>query len=334
MSTSNAQGPVAYNWCSQRIGSKKGFTMASLNVKVLRGYLDQLKILMNDMGIDKLALNETKLDCSIDQNITEIAGYGQQRLDRSSFGGSVSIYVRDTIKFHARKDIPNDNLEILSIEVQSPKSRPILVVAWYRSPSDPVSTFDKAEKFLSSFVKESKEIILMGETNCDLSSGSHDGNCRCIQNLSQLFSFEQLIDKPSRITLTSSILIYNIETTSIDDILESGLRKISLSDHFMVFCKRKLNATVGGGHKLVKHKSPAMMSCYKKARNAVNNLNVSLKKQYFNNKIIEHKGNMKETWKINNELFNKRSKSTNITSLKDWDVEIGGKREISNVVNC
>ena len=75
------------------------------------------------------------------------------------------------------------------------------------------------------------------------------------------------------------------------------------------------------------------MSCYKKARNAVNNLNVSLKKQYFTNKIIEHKGSMKETWKITSELFNKRSKSTNITSLKDGDVEIGGKRETSNAMN-
>ena len=65
----------------------------------------------------------------------------------------------------------------------------------------------------------------------------------------------------------------------------------------------------------------------------MNNINVSLKRQYFTNKIIEHKGNMKETWKITNELFNKRSKSTNITSLKDGDVEIDGKREISNVMN-
>ena len=78
---------------------------------------------MNDMGIDILALNETKLDSSIDQNITEIAGYNQQRLDRSRFRGGVSIYVRDTIKFHARNDILNDNLEILCIEVHPPNSK-------------------------------------------------------------------------------------------------------------------------------------------------------------------------------------------------------------------
>ena len=141
--------------------------MASLNVTGLRGHLDQVKILMNDMGIDILVLNETKLDSSIDQNITEIAGYNQQRLDRSRFGGGVSKYVRDNIKFHARNDIPNDNLETHWIEVQPPKSRPILVVTWYRPPRDPVSIFAKAEKFLSFLDKDSKEIILMGVANCD-----------------------------------------------------------------------------------------------------------------------------------------------------------------------
>ena len=42
---------------------------------------------------------------------------------------------------------------------------------------------------------------------------------------------------------------------------------------------------------------------------------------------------MKETWKITNELLNKRSKSTKITFLKEGDVEIQGKREISNTMN-
>ena len=54
---------------------------------------------MNGLDIDTLALNETKLDCSMHQQITEISGYSQQRLDRSHFGGGVSIYVRNSIKY-------------------------------------------------------------------------------------------------------------------------------------------------------------------------------------------------------------------------------------------
>ena len=54
----------------------------------------------------------------------------------------------------------------------------------------------------------------------------------------------------------------------------------------------------------IKHKSEAMMRCYKKVRNMVNSLNVLLKRQYFTNRIFEHKGNFKETWKVTNELLN------------------------------
>ena len=42
---------------------------------------------------------------------------------------------------------------------------------------------------------------------------------------------------------------------------------------------------------------------------------------------------MKETWKITNELLNKRRKSTNITFLKDEGIQIQGKREIPNTMN-
>ena len=84
---------------------------------------------MNDMGIDISALNETKLDSSYDHDFTEIAGYSQKRLDRSCFGGGVSIYVRETIRFLIRNDIPSENLEMLCVEVQPPKCQPFLLFA-------------------------------------------------------------------------------------------------------------------------------------------------------------------------------------------------------------
>ena len=42
---------------------------------------------------------------------------------------------------------------------------------------------------------------------------------------------------------------------------------------------------------------------------------------------------MKESWKLTNSLFNKPSRSTNITNIKDGNTEIKEKREISNIVN-
>ena len=95
------------------------------------------------------------------QKLTEISGYQQQRLDRTFNGGGVSLYVRDSIKMTPRLDLPSEGLELLCVEISPPKSKPFLVVAWYRPPSDPVDSFDKLEKALAFLDKEGKEIILL-----------------------------------------------------------------------------------------------------------------------------------------------------------------------------
>ena len=53
------------------------------------------------------------------------------------------------------------------------------------------------------------------------------------------------------VTLTSSTLIDHIHTTCVDSITASGVHKVSLSDHYLVFCARKLNAVIGVGDKQV-----------------------------------------------------------------------------------
>ena len=76
------------------------------------------------------------------------------------------------------------------------------------------------------------------------------------------------------------------------------------------------------------------MRSYRKARNRVNSLNNSLKKKFYNDRISQHSGNMKETWKITNDLLKTRSKSSNINSLYDGNgkIEILDKREVSNAM--
>ena len=88
-----------------------------------------IEVLLNELKIDILALNETKLDESINCQITDIAGFKQVRLDRSRQGGGISLYVKDSIQYILRNDIPNNNLELLCIEVQPHKSKSFLLIA-------------------------------------------------------------------------------------------------------------------------------------------------------------------------------------------------------------
>ena len=187
--------------------------IASLNVNDLRGNLDEIQVLINNLGIHILALNETKLDPNYPKELTSIAGYQQERLERTCNGGGVSIYVRDSIKYKPRPDVPVEDLEIICIEVEPPNSRSFLVLAWYRPPSDPVVSFDKLEKVLSFLDKEGKEIILLGDTNCDLTPEQAeqpiDNNSKHMLDLYELFSFKQLVEEPTRVTLTSISMTFH-----------------------------------------------------------------------------------------------------------------------------
>ena len=230
--------------------------VASLNVNGLCSHLDEVQLLINNLGIHILALNETKLDPNYPKELTSIAGYQQERLERTCNGGGVSIYIRDSIKYKPRSDVPVDDLEIICIEVEPPKSKSFLVLAWYRPPSDPVASFDKLEKVLSFLDKEGKEIILLGDTNCDLTpklaEQPIDNNSKHMLDLYESFSFKQLVEEPTRVTLTTSSIIDHIATTCARNIVKSGVHEVAMSDHYMVYCIRKFNGAVEKDHKMIK----------------------------------------------------------------------------------
>ena len=104
--------------------------------------------------------------------------------------------------------------------------------------------------------RENKELLLLGDTNCDLSNKvaglSTEGNARHTCNLYELFSFTQLIEEPTRVTLSSATFIDHIATTCPRNIVEAGVRKISLSDHYMEYCIRKQNGSITKDHKMIK----------------------------------------------------------------------------------
>ena len=163
---------------------------------------------------------------------------------------------RTSIKMTSRLDLPSERLELLCVEISPPKSKPFLVVAWYRPPNDPVDSFNKLEKALAFLDKEGKEIILLGDTNFDLAKKSTDqeldNNAKHISSLYELFSSKQLIEEPTRVTLDTATVIDHVATTCPRNIIKSGVLEVSLSDHYMVYCIRKFNGTVEKGHKKIK----------------------------------------------------------------------------------
>ena len=222
---------------------KKGLTIASLNINGLRGHFDELQQFLHSSNIHVLALNETKLDPHYPNELLSVPGYQNQLPHRTCNGGGVSLYIRDSLAYKLRNDVPNEDLELICVEMQLPKSKPYFIISWYRPPGDSAGTFDKIEKVLSYLDKEGKETILLGDTNCDLTIRAPelptDNNSKHICSLCELFSFKQLIDEPTRFTPNRSSILDHIATTSPSNIFQAGVHKLFMSDHYMVFCVRK-----------------------------------------------------------------------------------------------
>lgn len=81
----------------QSFPKQRGFKMASLNVVSLVKHYDEINLIMSDKVLDVLALNETRLNSTINDGIIHIEGYDLIRNDRSRQGGGVCIYLRNTI---------------------------------------------------------------------------------------------------------------------------------------------------------------------------------------------------------------------------------------------
>ena len=387
-----------------------------------------------------MALNETKLDKKMPKNILAIPNYKLEREDRNRHGGGVAVYIRDSIKHTRREDIPKSGLELVCVKVQPVKASPFLVIAWYRPPSEPVASFEKLEQVLQYLENEDKEIILLGDINCDLlqkerplhnrqdplvSDDSNPGTtysenslAKKVLELYNAYGLKQLINQPTRETLNTSTLIDHIAISDHRNIVESGVLSIALSDHYMIYCVRKFRGALKGQHKkittrqmkhfdetkfldeissidwnsalqssvdldsavenvtnllslviekhapmrqrrvsekycpwitsdlrafarsrdklkksAVKTGSAILMEAYRHLRNKVNSLNTRLKREYFSEKICANEGNLKETWSAINQLINKRSKTTNITSLTVDGKSITKKIEIADSMN-
>ena len=112
-------------------------TIASLDVNGIRRHFDEIQNILSSLGIHILALNENMLDEKHPEELTDIIRYQQVRLDRTCNGGDVSIYVRESITIRTHSDVPKNDLELICIEIKSSKSKPFLVLAWYKTTKCP-----------------------------------------------------------------------------------------------------------------------------------------------------------------------------------------------------
>ena len=183
-----------------------------LDIGSLVKHIDQLRINIKNQTVDILAINETRLDDTINDSEIEISNYTLTRRDRSRHSGGVAIYVRNPIQFKLRNDLRDDDLELLCIEINKSKTKLFLISTWYRPPNASVELFEKFNCILTKIESLHLESTIIGDFNCNVLADVLDNNTKHLIELCDLYQYSQLITQPTRITASSSTLIDLIPT--------------------------------------------------------------------------------------------------------------------------
>ena len=186
---------------------------------------------------------QVRLDGSISDQDVKVEGYDVIRWDRTvngRFGGGVCFYIRSDINYAVREDLNNLLLEILSIEIRKPNSKPFVVTSWYRPPNSSPNLFPHLDALLGRLDSEHVEHYFIGDMNCDLLS-SDNIHARALLSITEMYGLKQLIDEPTRITPSTSTLIDLIFTSHQDNVICSGVSHVGISDHSLVYVYRKIS---------------------------------------------------------------------------------------------
>ena len=205
----------------------RGLKIAHLNVNRLVNKLDGVRELMSTYNFDVLTLRETWLSSNISDCEVTIPGYTLVRKDRNGStklnGGGVLFYIRDNIPFTVKKDLATNKEELLWVEINRSKCKPLLIAAAYKPPNVKEANF--LETLSNSFAKidlDKNGLVLMGDFN--INQHGKSSASRLLKSFAVVNDMKQLINEPTRITEYSKTLIDLIFTNREHKIVQSGLR--------------------------------------------------------------------------------------------------------------
>jgi len=231
--------------------SRKGLSFVNLNIVTLPGKIDELRYFMNENPVSIMTLNETRLDAAIPNKAINIQGYDVLRKDRNRYGGGVAtcMYINKNSDFtyKLRTDLMPTELEMIIVEIVCSKSKPFIVISWYR-PESEIVLFDHFQCILEKIEEENKDVIVIGDVNCDLLTDNPSCYTKKMKEITDSFNMTQLIKEATRVTENTESLIDHIYTTFPDKVTQSGVLHTGMSDHSFIYAimGKETNTSVNG----------------------------------------------------------------------------------------
>lgn len=247
------------NSSTSHLRKRNGLKIAFLNIVSLRKHKSELELVLHNNDIDVIGLSETRLAKTVPDSVVSIEGYRIYRNDRDANGGGVAMYVKESLP-EATIKVASNKLELIALEVSpSNHARPFHIVCWYRPPTAGVdyTAFENLREILKNLDKEDKEVILIGDTNCDFKNAKN-ANAKKLKLIYSEYQLEQLIKGFTRVAMTttesgeqkvSKTLIDHFSSTNPKYIIEADVIRTGMVDHYLVYGIRKINAWRRKGNK-------------------------------------------------------------------------------------
>ena len=100
--------------------------------------------------------------------------------------------------------------------------------------------FSNIQLLIENIDNEDKEMYLLGDLNCNLLDKTNQFAQKLL-SIMETFQLSQQIEKPTRITSSSSSLLDVCITTSPEKVSNSGVIHVGFSDHSLIYIIRKIN---------------------------------------------------------------------------------------------
>ena len=222
---------------------RKGFSVLNLNIRSIPKNLESLTNYLHllNFNFSVISITESWLNANNYSNYS-IPNYSPHHVFRTNRrGGGVSIFLHSSYEFKPRLDLDicNDVIECGCIEILSStqcRNPKTIIVAMYRPPgTNPDLFIENVNSLLNKVKSENKMCFVMGDFNLDFLKNDEDALAASFLELLQSFSYRALIDRPTRITSSSSSLIDNIFCNNLTSDILSGLLYTSISDHLPTF---------------------------------------------------------------------------------------------------
>ena len=214
------------------ISHYKGISVTHLNVRSLTKHIDEIRAILSLNNIHILSFNETRLSADVANSEIALPGYTLVRRDRNRDGGGVLLAVSNDLDFSEVSDNNFTNIEAVSVKVLL-GSKQIIFSTIYRPPSADNSYFNKLLECMERLVSSAFDVVFLGDFNLNTLQNGPD--LTKVSNICDLLNLNQLVDKPTRVTPTSSTFIDLIFLNILDHHIITDVVPLTISDHYLVY---------------------------------------------------------------------------------------------------